>query len=62
MTAVLIFTFAAQVLIAIGLTAVLAVRLVLPDSPRQPVARWWRRCLVAAMAPPPGSPEDWRFA
>ena len=51
MTAVLALTFIAQVLIALGLT----VRLLAPGSPCRPVARWWRRRIVAVMLPVPGS-------
>jgi hypothetical protein len=53
-TTILALTFTAQVLIALGLTAVLAARLVLPVSPCRPVAAWWRRRIVFAMAPVPG--------
>lgn len=54
MTAVLVLLFAASVLTATGVTAVLAVRLVLPVSPCRPVARWWRRRIVCVMTPVPG--------
>ena len=54
MTAVLILTFVAQVLIAVGLTGVLALRLLTPDSSCRPVAAWWHRRIVFAMAPVPG--------
>jgi hypothetical protein len=37
-TAVLALTFVLQVLIALGLTGVLGVRLLTPDSPCRPVA------------------------
>jgi hypothetical protein len=56
-TAVLALTFIAQVLIALGLTAVLAARLLMPGSPCRPVARWWRGRIVAVMAPAPGWPQ-----
>ena len=56
--AILVLTFIAQVLIALGLTAVLAARLLLPVSPCRPVAAWWRRRLVAVMLPVPGSRKE----
>ena len=54
MSALLALTFVAQILIALGLTAVLAARLAMPVSPCRPVAAWWRRRIVAVMAPVPG--------
>lgn len=54
MNAVLILTFVAQVLVALGLTGVLALRLLTPGSSCRPVAAWWQRRIVFAMAPVPG--------
>ncbi len=62
MTAVLVIAFLGQVLIAAGLTAALAARLVMPDSPCRPVAVWWRRRIVAVMEPSPGWPQRGAFA
>lgn len=62
MTAALALTFVAQVLIAVGLTAVLAARLLMPVSPCRPVAVWWRRRIVAVMTVPPGWPDRGAFA
>jgi len=53
-TALAVLALVIQIVATLAVTGVLAVRLVLPVSPYRPVAAWWRRRIVFAMAPVPG--------